>query len=625
MILSYASSAGDRATLPAWCLVRDGGHVDGTAGAVAAVLSRTSPSDAGRLLPHRDGALVFRSATCEVTCVGRQAGLNISADLVVAFTGRLDTGPDGPLEPSVSAGAAAELVAAAWRVRGRGVLSVLFGDWSAVVHDRRVGTLVGLRDLMGRRVLATAVSGDEVLLASRWQDLLVGAGLSREPDPEWVAGFLAGRVLSATATPFRAVVAVAAGSIASARAGGTWSQAYAARPPASEDAPVTLVEAGGLIRTALDRAVSRRLTGTARPAATLSGGVDSTSVLASGVAVAPERPWQAVCMSFTDAGGDERETQKLVADQLGVPVTWADPSQHGPFGKDGPQKLFEASLAPSMVTNWFFAEVLAAGASTAGADLLFTGEDADSLLGGTSMTFLSDLLARGRLRRWMQEAGAVRQAHDIRWRTLLELSAYRAAPVRLRREWDRRDPVDRSSSVLARPLAAELDVWRRVEQGNAGWRPGSSFAWSQAAVSRPEFLAVVTADLDARLDARGVIASHPFMDSDLVALAGRLRPEHVFSGGLAKTGLRAAGVGRLPPEVLDRRRKTTLSSVYRSAVRDRQREHVVHGLAVAAARAEWFDASRVRSLREGLADPALEVEAGRVALLALWLETLPQR
>src|SRR5947209_7826906 len=128
------------------------------------------------------------------------------------------------------------------------------------------------------------------------------------------------------------------GHVATATSGG-WSQT----PRADWHVPVLRDRRPGAyaehFRNLFDQAVRCRVDSATEVGVSLSGGLDSTSVIATAAATAPEVRRTALCLGLEEPAGDERELQRLVASRTQSAISWVKVNGDGPFGADGPEAL----------------------------------------------------------------------------------------------------------------------------------------------------------------------------------------------------------------------------------------------------------------------------------------------
>ena len=171
-------------------------------------------------------------------------------------------------------------LAAAWERDGQGALSGAGRSLAAAVWDRAAGTLTLARDAFGLRPLYWARSGDRVAFASELPALLALSWVSREVAVENMAEYLSFRYVHAPRTLLRDVREVPPGHVVRLDSQGErisrwwearWAPPGSPAPPESEVVP--------RVDTALQEAVTRRLTGGGRVGLLLSGGLDSSAIL----------------------------------------------------------------------------------------------------------------------------------------------------------------------------------------------------------------------------------------------------------------------------------------------------------------------------------------------------------
>ncbi len=170
-----------------------------------------------------------------------------------------------------------------------------------------------MRGTPAARLEARAASGLSPRSGVRWR--LPGPPRP-VPNPEWfVSGFL-GQSIEPRATPYVGVDMVLPGYVASAGRDG-WTQARRAdwHIPKLRDTRrgAYAEEFRGAVRRG--GAVSCRGAGSTLGIC-LSGGLDSTSVIASAKAVLPDQRRVAVCMAMVEPVGDERVIQRMMAEQV---------------------------------------------------------------------------------------------------------------------------------------------------------------------------------------------------------------------------------------------------------------------------------------------------------------------
>jgi asparagine synthetase B (glutamine-hydrolysing) len=335
-----------------------------------------------------------------------------------------------------------------------------------------------------------------------------------------------------------------------------------------DDAPRVPRGAAGHARTALEAAVLPALT---RPpcVVSFSGGRDSSAVLAIATTVArAEGLPLPVAVTLRYAGApdtQETEWQALVIGHLGLPdwqcIEVADELDLiGPVAQQALRR--HGLLFPSNSHAHVPVLDLAHGGS------LLTGVDGDGLLAGWI---------------WADTAEALGRHRRPEPRDVLRLAKYAAPPPvrarlysrRLHRPdtWLQADVATALVLAEAKELVEEPRAWRR-------WVP-----WWR----RRRYLAL-TLDSCARLAAdRGVVATHPFLDTAFLAALSAYGPR--FGPGDRAAVMRQLFADALPDAVLDRETK----AVFDEAFWQRHSRGFAEGWAGEGVDASLVDPARLRS------------------------------
>ncbi|HME06380.1 MAG TPA: asparagine synthase-related protein [Bryobacteraceae bacterium] len=196
------------------------------------------------------------------------------------WDGRLDNRADLLFRLGASLAAArtnAALAAEAYDRWGTDGLVHLIGDWSAVLCDRRTGTIVLASDFAGVRPLYYAFEGSRVLWSSDLQ-ALVDASDARELDEQYVAGLLTfGRCPNRT--PYQGILSVPPGHAVCVSASGVSIRRFWNLPVADEIRYRDERRYEEQFRSLFEEAVAVRLQTGSPVLAELSGGLDSSSVV----------------------------------------------------------------------------------------------------------------------------------------------------------------------------------------------------------------------------------------------------------------------------------------------------------------------------------------------------------
>jgi asparagine synthase (glutamine-hydrolysing) len=201
-----------------------------------------------------------------------------------------------------------------------GALARVTGDFAIAVLDPSAGRLWLARDRFGVKPLYwTPVSGG-IAFASQPRSLLMLPGVSAETDPSFVARFAASHYRTFDndpgSSPYCDIRQLPAATTLEIAAGGLKAPAVYWRLEDNGDFTASEAELAEAYRAQLLRAVRQRVAAAARPVFTLSGGLDSSSVLCTAVELAGA-PQQAVSCVYTDNLYDERnEIQDVIAGKV---------------------------------------------------------------------------------------------------------------------------------------------------------------------------------------------------------------------------------------------------------------------------------------------------------------------
>ena len=213
-----------------------------------------------------------------------------------------------------ASGSDVETALHAYEEWGESFVERLHGMFALALWDARSRTLVAARDRAGEKPLYYALTANGLLLASEIKALLVCPDVSREVDLEALDQFLTYEYVLTPRTIFSAVRRLPAAHCMTYRGGALtvtryWGAAGVARGSWTDD------EAAAALRRTLRRAVSRQTMADVPLGAFLSGGLDSSAIVAM-MAEADGRDRSAVntfSMGFADGSYDELPHARRVA------------------------------------------------------------------------------------------------------------------------------------------------------------------------------------------------------------------------------------------------------------------------------------------------------------------------
>lgn len=172
-----------------------------------------------------------------------------------------------------------EVIVHAYEEYGDEFVTRLRGMFALAIWDQRARRLVLARDRLGKKPLLYAHLGGDLLFASEMQGLLAGGGVPREVDLGALGDYLAHGYVPTPATVFRSVRKLRPGHLLVWEQGRVmtrryWSLDYGPKSALSEEAALDELEAR------LSEAVRLRLIADVPIGALLSGGIDSSLVVA---------------------------------------------------------------------------------------------------------------------------------------------------------------------------------------------------------------------------------------------------------------------------------------------------------------------------------------------------------
>ena len=303
--------------------------------AMAAALAHRGPDDAGDFVDAPAGvALGFRRlAIVDLSPAGHQPMRSADGRLVVVFNGEIYNHRDlrACLEREGVAfrgGSDTEVIVERMARHGvRETLPELWGMFAIAVWDTRERVLWLIRDRLGKKPLYYGRAADGAwIFGSELKSLRAYPGCPTAIDRDAVAALLRLACIPAPASIYRGIAKLPPGHVARLSTTGEaqvepyWrartvvDSALAARRTPSDEA---MIEEGEAL---LRDAVRRRMIADVPLGAFLSGGIDSTAIVALMQAESTARV-KTFCIGFRDPQYDEAEAAAAVATHLGTEHT----------------------------------------------------------------------------------------------------------------------------------------------------------------------------------------------------------------------------------------------------------------------------------------------------------------
>jgi asparagine synthase (glutamine-hydrolysing) len=418
-----------------------------------------------------------------------------------------------------------EVIGKAYAHWGLSCVEHFLGMFAFAVYEHVSGRLVLGRDRLGIKPLYLDHTRDRLRFASTLPALLAAGGVDTSVDVTALSYYMTFHsVVPAPRTILTGVTKLPPATVRVVEADGRvatdwlyWEPDFSRDPDKADWTDSDWEEA---LLASLRTAVDRRMVADVPVGVLLSGGIDSSLVVAL-LAEAGQHDLKTFSIGFESAGGesgDEFEYSTLVAERFGtdhhkIPI----PSDRLLPGIDAAiQAMSEPMVSHDCVAFYLLSQEVSRHVK-----VVQSGQGADEVLGGYD---------------WYPPLAAVPRADAV--------AAY--ASVFFDRRWDAQ------AGVLNPEWLASVDEPTAFITERFG-RPGAET--SVDAALRNDTTIMLVDDPVKRVDnmtmAAGLEARVPFLDHELVELAGRIPPELKLSDG-GKGVLKRAARGVVPDEVIDR-------------------------------------------------------------------------
>ncbi len=484
-----------------------------------------------------------------------------------------------------------ELLVHLYEERGLDCFAELRGELACLLWDGRKRRLIAARDRFGVKPLVYAHHAGALWLASEAKALFA-AGVPARWDPISVGQALAHQYHAPARTLFAGVAELPPACLLVTDATGIQVASYFDGTP-REQGPVDERDVIEQLRASLVDAVATRCRADVPIAAYLSGGLDSSLV----VALAAQRtPVTAFGIAFDHAPYDEHRDAAAFAAELGIAFHPVRVSQ------DSVLDLLPEAVAHTeglcingqLAAKW----VLARAVRDAGFKVVLAGEGADEVCYGYAHLVADHAVATGE----RVEPIAMQQG------IMLPLGPTHGLPTWLAAK---REIGLRMRALLVPAAAPDPNaLLDEVAPGSDAWHPvdRAAYTWTRLALAKY----ILRTLGDGTEMAAGVEGRLPFLDHHVVAAARRAGPAAHLRGGVAKRLLREAARGLVPERIRTRPKQPLLAppiTVFSSARAFDLIRDVARGAAVRSI--PWFDRDAVIAYVDAL--PAASLEDRRAA------------
>jgi asparagine synthase (glutamine-hydrolysing) len=448
-----------------------------------------------------------------------------------------------------------ETIVHAYEVYGDKFPAYLHGMFSVALWDTRRRRLLLARDRFGKKPLFYALLPSGLIFASELKCLLLHPEFKRVVDPAALDEYLAWRYVPAPRTIFAAACKLRAAHVLSHEMGEVRVQAYWSLPPRQTSSPLSgqaRIAAAAELELLIEEAVAKRLVSDVPLGAFLSGGLDSSVVVAL-MARLTREPVKTFTIGFDDSRFNEAPAARRTARALGTQhqelVVRPDLVNVLPtivWGMDEPQS--DSSAVPTYYVSQLARQHVTVCLTGDGGDEAFAGYDR-----------YRQALAEGAYDRLPIPVRALAG----RVATLLPPGVRgKRRLVRVASPWT--DRYSLAMSVFDQHERATLyrSEWR---EALAALQPASHLERLLSEHSHPDVLSAVqwtdihsylTDDILAKVDRMSMINSletrAPLLDHELIEFVFRLPSSAFHDGEVSKLLFRDVARRLLPAELLER-------------------------------------------------------------------------
>jgi asparagine synthase (glutamine-hydrolysing) len=438
--------------------------------------------------------------------------------------------------------------------------SHLNGMFAIAIWDSRKRQLVLGRDRLGQKPLVYCHEPERLLFASELKSLLQVPGMSREIDSAALDQYITYQYVPHPRTIFQNIRKLPPGHYAVCREGQFEVRRYWS-PDFNTTWTGSQAEAIEELRSTLRSSVGKRMQSDVPLGAFLSGGVDSSLIVAIMQDLARE-PVRTFSIGFNISEYDETRYARQVADHLG---TEHQEFQVTPDGVSILPKLvwhFDEPFADSSaIPTWYVSELTRQHVTVS-----LTGDGGDELFAGYpryKAVALGKRLDRlGPVKRlfsasfWQSIPSSPRQKSKLRqWKRFTEVLG--KSPGRRYLDWISIFNESRRTELYSDQFLASLPDedpfhFLQVAMQDAGTRDPVT------QISLTDLVTYLPCDLMTKVDiasmAHGLECRQPFLDFQLVELAAKFPISWKLRGRTGKRMLRSAFAKLLPREIWNRKK-----------------------------------------------------------------------
>ncbi len=522
-----------------------------------------------------------------------------------------------------------ETIVHAYEEYGRNCVDKLHGMFAFAIWDSRKKKLFLARDRVGKKPLFYCLLSDRFLFGSEIKALLVDECVPRQPDFYALDHFLALQYVPGPMTAFQHIQKLPAAHWMEVINGRVkieryWKLSYTPK------LRVTMPEAIEEFKWRMAEAVRSRMISDVPLGAFLSGGIDSSAVVAYMVQEAAGTV-QTFCAGFNDTAFDERTYAKMMANQYGTKHT--ELLVHAPVSDILPKLIWhydEPFGDSSSVPSYAIAELTRQHVT-----VVLNGDGGDEIFAGYDW-YLSDrririadkcpLIIRQLVNRIFQSfPPSWRRTHLLRKLTRLA-AAMVQDPARRYARWGAHFSLDERQQLytddFCMKVASSDPEGLFVELFNNSTTDNCT-DWALEADVSLYLVDDLLVKIDRATMAHSLEARSPFLDHSLMEFVASLPANFKLVGSKSKALLKDSLEGMVPPSLLSRRKMgfcVPLASWFRGELREMSGDML---LSRRARERGYFRPTTVERLLEehwsGKADHANQL--WDLLMLELWQQT----
>lgn len=469
-----------------------------------------------------------------------------------------------------------EVLLRAFEAWGLGCLPRLNGAFACAIYDRESGHLVLARDRFGKRPLFWTRAAGRLVFSSEIKGFLGCPDIRLTPDPAQVATILASWTPAPGQSGWQGIESLPAGGWLEVLPDGTTrSGRYAGLEFAARQSFSSMAEAAEALRAALIKAVRLRMRSDVPVGLYLSGGLDSSIIAAILSTLPSEGPVSSYSIGFEEEGLDETPFQILASQRFGTRHSTLRAS-HAEICAAFPAAVYHAEI-PVFRTAFVPMFLLSARVQADGIKTVLSGEGADEAFLGYDL-FRETLLRQA----WAGLDLETRKARVARLNPYLKHFADAPGMIGLYDQFAterlpglfsheiRYQNGNLSLRLLAdRALAAgalhPLIAATAADPGFAGLTPVEKAQWLEFNTLLPGYL--LSSQGERMGMAHGVENRCPFLDPDVVGLAGSVNLKH--DDGWSEKAVLKAAFPELPAEIRARHKHPYRAADSKSFVQER--------------------------------------------------------